>query len=224
MNSKGIAKRLRCLVETNDELYSWEVKEGDTWSPLPAGVSVKLEQIRDIGTSVTVAGVTYNLDTMVRNSDNADIRREKQMVKKINKSSITFNIKLAKDQGDNDEPKTKSAKSTKSKAAVKDDPEEEEESKPVMKSVIKKGLAPVDSECPSVDTHHVYTEGRDIWDVMLNQTNIQNNNNKYYLIQLLQSDSNNSFAVWMRWGRVGYSGILNILFFSCFNINDTAFF
>ena len=100
----------------------------------------------------------------------------------------------------------------------------EVESKPVMRSVIKKGLAPVDSECPSVDTHHVYTEGRDIWDVMLNQTNIQNNNNKYYLIQLLQSDSNNSFAVWMRWGRVGYSGscLYIISYSSCSNILDTS--
>ena len=28
-----------------------------------------------------------------------------------------------------------------------------------------------------------------MWDCMLNQTNIQNNNNKYYLIQLLKDDN-----------------------------------
>lgn len=35
----------------------------------------------------------------------------------------------------------------------------------------------------------------------------KNNNNKYYIIQLLQSDSNpNDFKVFNRWGRVGTDG------------------
>jgi len=33
------------------------------------------------------------------------------------------------------------------------------------------------------------------------QTNLQFNNNKYYLIQLLQDDSGKAYSVWMRWGR-----------------------
>jgi predicted DNA-binding WGR domain protein len=41
---------------------------------------------------------------------------------------------------------------------------------------------------------------------MLNQTNIDSNNNKYYVIQLLQNDSNGSYATWNRWGRVGLKG------------------
>ena len=36
-------------------------------------------------------------------------------------------------------------------------------------------------------------QGREVWDTMLNQTNIQNNNNKYYLIQLLKADSGNRY-------------------------------
>lgn len=39
---------------------------------------------------------------------------------------------------------------------------------------------------------------------MLNQTNIGQNNNKFYIIQLLQSSSR--YSVWTRWGRVGESG------------------
>ena len=69
-----------------------------------------------------------------------------------------------------------------------------------------KGRAPVDPECPLVKTHTVYYEGDDIWDCMLNQTNIGNNNNKYYLIQLLRKDGTGSYDVWMRWGRVGFKG------------------
>ena len=202
---KGIAKRLRGLVQTGDDLVCWEVRDVDSWQPLPVGVSVKLEQVRDISTSVTLAGVSYDLDSMMRISDRAAIRREKMMVKNIGKTSITANIKLSRDDTENTDPPTKKFKSGKS-IGVKKDPEEEEEEKSVMKSVIKKGLAPVDSECPSSESYRVFTEGRVIWDVMLNQTNIQDNNNKFYLIQLLQNDDTGGFAVWMRWGRVGYKG------------------
>jgi hypothetical protein len=33
------------------------------------------------------------------------------------------------------------------------------------------------------------------------QTNLQFNNNKYYLLQLLEDDSSKSYSVWLRWGR-----------------------
>jgi len=42
------------------------------------------------------------------------------------------------------------------------------------------------------------------YDCMLNQTNIGHNNNKYYIIQVLQNAGN--FYIWNRWGRVGESG------------------
>ena len=42
------------------------------------------------------------------------------------------------------------------------------------------------------------------YDAMLNQTNIGNNNNKYYIIQLLEESG--SFWLWTRWGRVGENG------------------
>lgn len=77
---------------------------------------------------------------------------------------------------------------------------------PQMKSVILKSRAPVDSECPVANNHHVFCEGDDVWDCMLNQTNIGNNNNKYYLIQVLKHDSSDEYKVWMRWGRVGFKG------------------
>ena len=44
----------------------------------------------------------------------------------------------------------------------------------------------------------------DDWDCMLNQTNIGQNNNKFYVIQLLQSYS--SYVLFTRWGRVGEPG------------------
>ncbi|XP_008830787.1 poly [ADP-ribose] polymerase 2 isoform X2 [Nannospalax galili] len=76
-----------------------------------------------------------------------------------------------------------------------------------VKALLLKGKAPVDPECTAkVGKAHVYCEGDDVYDVMLNQTNLQFNNNKYYLIQLLEDDAQRNFSVWMRWGRVGKTG------------------
>eukprot|EP01117_Protostelium_nocturnum_P006844 TRINITY_DN2453_c1_g1_i6.p1 TRINITY_DN2453_c1_g1~~TRINITY_DN2453_c1_g1_i6.p1 ORF type:complete len:470 (-),score=169.93 TRINITY_DN2453_c1_g1_i6:79-1488(-) len=41
---------------------------------------------------------------------------------------------------------------------------------------------------------------------MLNQTNIGNNNNKFYVIQLLERDNKSDYVLWTRWGRVGNTG------------------
>ncbi|KAI8496848.1 Poly [ADP-ribose] polymerase 2 [Branchiostoma belcheri] len=57
----------------------------------------------------------------------------------------------------------------------------------------------------------VYCEGNNVWDAMLNQTNLQFNNNKYYLLQLLQETRTKKFYVWLRWGRVGKSGQNNLI-------------
>ncbi|KAK3701458.1 hypothetical protein QZH41_014541 [Actinostola sp. cb2023] len=80
------------------------------------------------------------------------------------------------------------------------------EEAPKLKSLVFKGKAPIDSHCPVKDKTHMFYEGSDIWDAMLNQTNVQNNNNKFYLIQLLEDDVSKKYYVWMRWGRVGFNG------------------
>ena len=43
------------------------------------------------------------------------------------------------------------------------------------------------------------------------QTNVQNNNNKYFIIQLLKDDNKNAYSVWFRWGRVGLNGQNNLI-------------
>lgn len=57
-----------------------------------------------------------------------------------------------------------------------------------------------DSYCPLSATAAVVGD----YDCMLNQTNIGHNNNKYYVIQVLQSGP--SYYSWNRWGRVGEAG------------------
>ncbi|XP_014776883.1 poly [ADP-ribose] polymerase 2 isoform X1 [Octopus bimaculoides] len=85
------------------------------------------------------------------------------------------------------------------------------EDKKKIKTVVVRGMASVDDECPLLGRVHVYTQGNDVWDCMLNQTNALNNNNKFYLIQLLQQDNSRHYYVWLRWGRVGYKGQTNLI-------------
>ncbi|XP_062061525.1 poly [ADP-ribose] polymerase 2 isoform X2 [Lepus europaeus] len=92
-------------------------------------------------------------------------------------------------------------------AGRKVDKEGTEDKQESVKALLIKGKAPVDLECTAkVGKAHVYSEGNEVYDVMLNQTNLQFNNNKYYLIQLLEDDAQRNFSVWMRWGRVGKMG------------------
>jgi poly [ADP-ribose] polymerase 2/3/4 len=66
-------------------------------------------------------------------------------------------------------------------------------------SAAKKPNIPVDAKCPlgGASVHEDY-------DCMLNQTNIGANNNKFYVIQLLEKGG--KFYCWTRWGRVGEDG------------------
>ncbi|VDP91412.1 unnamed protein product [Echinostoma caproni] len=77
-----------------------------------------------------------------------------------------------------------------------------------VKKIVCKGRAPVDSLCTAkVGIAHVYYEqDGTVYDAMLNQTNLQHNNNKYYLLQLLEDDDSKNYSVWFRWGRVGKTG------------------
>ncbi|KAK6941002.1 WGR domain [Dillenia turbinata] len=46
----------------------------------------------------------------------------------------------------------------------------------------------------------------EIYDAMLNQTNVGDNNNKFYVIQVLEANDGGKFMVYTRWGRVGIKG------------------
>ncbi|CAG8520900.1 3017_t:CDS:1, partial [Cetraspora pellucida] len=75
-----------------------------------------------------------------------------------------------------------------------------------MVKIIKKGKAPVDELFQMKDSFHVFSNTQATWDCLLNQTNAGANNNKFFIIQLLESDSGGNYYVYSRWGRVGYDG------------------
>ncbi|CAN0889045.1 Poly [ADP-ribose] polymerase 2 [Linum grandiflorum] len=86
--------------------------------------------------------------------------------------------------------------------------EQEEIAQEKIVTATKKGAAVLDQYLPDhVKSHfHVLQSGDDIYDAMLNQTNVGNNNNKFYVIQLLESDDGGRYMVYNRWGRVGVKG------------------
>ncbi|CAG8726594.1 11589_t:CDS:2, partial [Racocetra persica] len=75
-----------------------------------------------------------------------------------------------------------------------------------MVKIIRKGKASVDELFQMKDSYHVFSDSQATWDCLLNQTNAGANNNKFFIIQLLESDSGGSYYVYSRWGRVGYDG------------------
>ncbi|KAL2323662.1 hypothetical protein Fmac_028041 [Flemingia macrophylla] len=86
--------------------------------------------------------------------------------------------------------------------------EEETTKEDRIVTATKKGVAVLDQWLPdSVKTHyHVLQLGGEVYDAMLNQTNLGDNNNKFYVIQVLESDTGGEFLVYNRWGRVGVKG------------------
>ncbi|KAG5642504.1 hypothetical protein DXG03_002701 [Asterophora parasitica] len=115
-------------------------------------------------------------------------------------------------------PKPISKKSKKTAKAKEEDDEDaqadaavdvEPEQPKKMVTVIKRGAAPVDPLSGKVATHQVYANGGDIWDAMLNQTDLSGstNSNKFYVLQLLHPiGSNAQCFLYTRWGRVGEDG------------------
>ncbi|KAJ6848626.1 poly [ADP-ribose] polymerase 2-A [Iris pallida] len=72
----------------------------------------------------------------------------------------------------------------------------------------KKGGAVLDPWLPEhiKSGFHVLEWEGEIYDATLNQTNVGDNNNKFFLMQILESDDGGKFMVYYRWGRVGVRG------------------
>jgi len=172
-------------------------------------INVKTKTIRKISATGENEGESIN-----ENNDNENESSDNSY-KPSSSTNGTVKVKKEKDVETIKETKSevKPLKSKNKKVVVKDE-------KPIMKSISFKGKAPVDSECPQVEKYNVFYEGTNVYDAMLNQTNLKYNNNKFFLLQVLQSNSKTGYAVWLRWGRVGNRGQTN--FINCGNDLEEA--
>jgi len=91
---------------------------------------------------------------------------------------------------------------------------EQEEYTP-MRKVPDKMQMLVDQQVPQRGLYRVYSEGDKVYNASLMLADIAQNNNKFYIVQLLQSImEDDMFAVYTRWGRVGFDGQSNCYPFS----------
>lgn len=67
------------------------------------------------------------------------------------------------------------------------------------------GSAPVDPHFPNAGKFRVVEKDGTIYAATLNQSNISANNNKFYILQIIETDVN-KYVFFCRWGRVGVLG------------------
>ena len=147
-----------------------------------------------IGASKYSLDFSTNLQVNTNTGISRQVKRTEPKTEKI-KSAVKSDRSLR--QGIKSEPEPTSSV-----------PEEKPKSNKTEKSVKFSGKAILDSSLSTLKSAEVYSEGQNVYDVMLNQTNLKNNNNKFYIVQLIQSlsGSKKKFSVFTRWGRVGMTG------------------
>jgi len=68
----------------------------------------------------------------------------------------------------------------------------------------------VDNNDLAGDYHVLVNRNSNAYSSTLNQTNVKTNNNKFYIIQLLEHDSNiDDYIIYTRYGRIGNNGVVN---------------
>ena len=115
---------------------------------------------------------------------------------------------------------------SKSVKSVKDT--SQQNTKNAEKTVVSNGEVEIDQAVEDVARYRIVeakpSEYEDkYYAVTLNYTNVQNNNNKFYIIQLLQDIHTKKFGVLYRWGRIGFFGQVNYVIYQTFEEAREAF-
>ncbi|XP_043914187.1 poly [ADP-ribose] polymerase 2 isoform X2 [Protopterus annectens] len=209
----GFERRVRLGIEDRGICYVWEWEGDDAnWVAYSAEATVALEtaQRNDEKTvSLTFGKTQYTLDLgkMVQINSKTKYRRKIRREESAVEEAEETPKPVPSSSNSTKQPAKRNRGTSKQNANNSQTETNGPDQKETVKTLVVKGKAPVDAECKAkVGKAHVYCEGEDIFDVMLNQTNLQFNNNKYYIIQLLEDDNKRNFSVWMRWGRVGKTG------------------
>ncbi|KAI9842327.1 MAG: Poly [ADP-ribose] polymerase 1 [Sclerophora amabilis] len=140
---------------------------------------------RESQSNDTNVGRSDDTESAANGHDDAKSTNAKPNSKKHARSEPSRSKEAGEGTDAENEPRTKRVKdSQKAKANIK---------------------LPVDERCSLAGTHQIYIDDdKTIWDAALNQTNVGNNNNKFYRLQMLTDGED--FRTWTRWGRVGEPG------------------
>jgi poly [ADP-ribose] polymerase len=123
--------------------------------------------------------------------------------KKVKKSKNESSMSIS------DEPK-KQKKTKKSKKEKGKKSPEVKDVTPVIKIIDKKAV--VDQHFADRAQYHICQDTDNefngkFFSCTLNKSDLDKNNNKFYIIQLLEHDSTNDLILFTRWGRVGVTGL-----------------
>nr|XP_032621574.1 poly [ADP-ribose] polymerase 2 isoform X5 [Chelonoidis abingdonii] len=169
----------RCVaaaVQDQDSyfVWCWQGDEEGQWLPYPADTCLALERARrgDGGPSleVTFSRTRYTLDTAQMTQTNVRTGYQRRMERRESDA--------VDDDGGSEPSSVPGSSSPQRPPALKrlqdvkasPNPRAGGESTEVVKTLIVKGKAPVDPEClAKLGKAHVYCEGDDVYDVMLNQ-------------------------------------------------------
>ncbi|VDK66707.1 unnamed protein product [Anisakis simplex] len=224
--TSGYVRSIRCAIKENendDDCHVWEFIDAKRrWKSFDSESAKKLhrankEGISDIEISLDGIDFTVDLDASLMKSEDGTkeykIRRDVSKAEPamsaspapsaattrsmIKRKATSPSDSGASDAGTAQQTSTTAVKKSKTTATTKEEPESKKA------STSKKASGPKKSEPKS--------EGKDIYDAMLNQVYTERNNNKYYIIQLLEDDTEKRYSVWLRWGRVGYKGQTNLV-------------
>ena len=149
-----------------------------------------------------------------KRSGKSKIKEEPNLKKNLTpkKKQIQKNKKIKR--------KSKSVKSVKDTS--------QQNTKNAEKTVVSNGEVEIDQAVEDVTRYRIVeakpSEYEDkYYAVTLNYTNVQNNNNKFYIIQLLQDIHTKKFGVLYRWGRIGFFGQVNYVIYQTFEEAREAF-
>ncbi|XP_044842571.1 poly [ADP-ribose] polymerase 2 isoform X2 [Mauremys mutica] len=212
----GQTRQDRCVaaaVQDQDSyfVWCWQGDEEGQWLPYPADTCLALERARrgdgEPSLEVTFSRTRYTLDTAQMTQTNVRTGYQRRMERRESDAVDDDGGSEPSSVPGSSSPQRPPAPKRLQEVGASPNPRAGGESTEVVKTLIVKGKAPVDPEClAKLGKAHVYCEGDDVYDVMLNQTNLQFNNNKFYVLQLLEDDGPRSYSVWTRWGRVGRPG------------------
>ncbi|KAL8613854.1 hypothetical protein ACOMHN_032844 [Nucella lapillus] len=233
----GFERRIRMAIKDakDNDFYVWQWQdEKGKWNPYSAALSLDLEGAQEkkedeVSFEACHRSYTISMATMKQENTVTSVKRDVGRSKSDAEaaegeeeepiaSSSTVDVKEEAEEEEEEAPKKGRGKGSSGKSAAKSGRGRKGEengagdTKSVVRQVVvNKGSAPVDSECPLINKCRVHEASSTIWDCMLNQTNVGNNNNKYYIIQLLEETGKKAYYVWQRWGRVGYKGQTNLV-------------
>ena len=131
---------------------------------------------------------------------------------KKNKSKDKDKMEEEKEKEEEKEREEEEEKPKRKKRKTKKDKKEPEAKAvtPIVKVIDKKAI--VDQYYPNRSQYHIYQDAENVFNgqffsCTLNKSDVGKNNNKFYIIQLLEHDSNNSLVLFTRWGRIGVPGL-----------------